>query len=160
MTAPLTIECTVHCRRQGHGSAKELATAAPPAAPAVVPGRVPRLARLMALAIRFDGLIRAGHIRHQAELARLGHVSRARIAQILSLLHLAPDLQEAVLFLPRVQRGRASVILAKLLPIAAIPDWKEQRRRWRALCQAGTDRPPAAAGPSARRPSRKLPLCH
>ena len=142
MTAPLTIECTVHCRRHGHGSAKELATGAPPAAPAVVSGRVPRLARLMALAIRFDGLLRAGHIQKQAELARLGHVSRARISQILSLFHLAPDIQEALLFLPRVQRGRAPLILAKVLPIAAIADWKKQRRHWQALRKRGRGRSP------------------
>ena len=53
--------------------------------------RVPRLARLMALAIRFEGLLRSGAITDQAHLARLGKVSRARISQILNLLHLAPD---------------------------------------------------------------------
>jgi len=30
----------------------------------------------MALAIRFDGLIRRGDVANQAELARLGHVTR------------------------------------------------------------------------------------
>jgi hypothetical protein len=131
MRAPLTIECVAHCRRHGHGSTKALTAGATPAPPAVVPGRVPRLARLMALAIRFDSLLGAGH--KQADLAQLGHVSRGRIAQILSLVHLAPDIQESILFLPRVQRGRAPLILAKVLPLAAIPDWKKQRRRWQAL---------------------------
>jgi hypothetical protein len=135
MSAPLTIECAVRCRRHGHGSAKALAAGATPAPPAVVPGRVPRLARLMALAIRFDSLLGAGH--KQADLAQLGHVSRGRIAQILSLVHLAPDLQEEILFLPRVECGRAPLILAKVLPIAAIPDWTKQRRHWRALHQRG-----------------------
>jgi hypothetical protein len=135
MSVPWTIECVVHCRRHGHGSTKALTAGAEAAPPAVVPGRVPRLARLMALAIRFDSLLRAGHT--QAELARLGHVSRARIAQILSLVHLAPDLQEEILFLPRVERGRAPLILAKVLPIAAIPDWAKQRRQWRALPRRG-----------------------
>jgi hypothetical protein len=135
MTAPLTIECAVPSRRHGYGSAKELGTS--PAASAVSTGRVPRLARLLALAIRFDGLLRAGHIQKQVDLARLGHVSRARIAQILSLVHLAPDIQEAILFLPRIQHGRAPLILAKVLPIAAIPDWKKQRCRWRSLRRRG-----------------------
>jgi hypothetical protein len=57
-------------------------------------GRVPRLARLMALALRLEGLLHCGVVPHQAELARLGQVSRARISQILNLLHLAPDIQE------------------------------------------------------------------
>jgi hypothetical protein len=150
MSAPLTIKCVVHCRRHGHGSAKTLAAGAEPAPQTVVPGRVPRLARLMALAIRFEGLLRAGH--KQADLAQLGHVSRARISQILSLVHLAPDIQEAILFLPRVQRGRAPLILAKVLPIAAIPDWKKQRHRWQALRREGgsADRRRAAT----RRPTR------
>ena len=39
--------------------------------------RVPRISRLMALAIRFDEMIRSGEVKDQAELARLGHVSRA-----------------------------------------------------------------------------------
>ncbi len=44
----------------------------------------------MALAIRFDGLMRQGVVKDQAELARLGHVSRARLTQIMNLLCLAP----------------------------------------------------------------------
>jgi hypothetical protein len=64
-------------------------------------GRVPRIARLMALALRFEHLVQSGTVRHYAELARLGQVSRARVTQIMNLLHLAPDIQEAILFLPR-----------------------------------------------------------
>jgi len=52
----------------------------------------------MALAIRFDDLIRRGEVRDYADLARLGHVSRARITQIMNLLNLAPDIQERLLF--------------------------------------------------------------
>ena len=68
------------------------------------PGRsIPRIARLMALAIRFEGLLRDQTIRDYAELARLGRVSRARMTQIMKLLDLAPDIQEQILFLPLVQ---------------------------------------------------------
>jgi hypothetical protein len=45
----------------------------------------------MALAWRFEELIRTGKIRNHAELARLGHVSRARISQIMNLRLLPPD---------------------------------------------------------------------
>ena len=45
--------------------------------PDVPVGRVPRISRLMALAIRMDRLIRGGHVGDYAELARMGHVSRA-----------------------------------------------------------------------------------
>jgi hypothetical protein len=62
--------------------------------------------RQPALAVRFDQLLRTGPIASYAELARLGRVTPARISQIMNLLGLAPDLQEALLFLPRVTRGR------------------------------------------------------
>ena len=61
---------------------------------------IPRIARLMALAIRFEGLLRDGTIRDYAELARLGRVTRARMTQIMKLFDLAPDIQEQLLFLP------------------------------------------------------------
>jgi hypothetical protein len=93
----------------------------------------------MALALRFDGLVRRGAVRDYAELARLGHVTRARVSQIMSLLHLAPDLQEAILFLPRTERGRDPLMLRDLLPIAALADWRKQRPRWREL-HVGTGR--------------------
>jgi hypothetical protein len=48
----------------------------------------------MALALRCEGLVRSGQVQNLAELARLGQVSRARISQIMSLVQLAPDLQE------------------------------------------------------------------
>jgi hypothetical protein len=69
----------------------------------------------------------------RTEAARLGHVTRARISQITSLLYLAPDIQETILFLPRIQRGRDLVILHDVLPIAAAADWSKQRRLWRRL---------------------------
>ena len=127
---PLTIECAVHFKNHGRGR-KELAVGvAPPELPA---GRVPRVARLLALAHRLDGLLRAGVVQDYAELARLGHVTRARISQIMNLLYLAPDLQEAVLFLPRTERGRDPIPLWRLQPIASIVDWKKQRNLWISL---------------------------
>jgi hypothetical protein len=60
-------------------------------------------------------------------------VTRARISQITSLLYLAPDIQETILFLPRIQRGRDLVILHDVLPIAATADWTKQRRLWQRL---------------------------
>src|SRR5262249_23566250 len=95
--------------------------------------RVPRLARLMALAIRFGSLLRQGTVADQAELARLGHVSRARISQIMNLLHLAPDIQEELLFLPSIQRGRERLHLADLQPLCRHWNWCGQRRLWQAL---------------------------
>src|SRR5262249_10581330 len=100
----------------------------------------PRVARLLALAHRFEGLIDEGHVKDYAELARLGHASRARVTQVMNLLLLAPDIQEQILFLPLVKRGRDPIRLATLQPIALQPDWKGQRLRWRALlAESGTE---------------------
>jgi site-specific DNA recombinase len=96
-------------------------------------GRVPRITRLLALAIRFEALIREGRINNYSALARLGHVSPARVSQIANLLLLAPDIQEEILFLPRIKTGRAPIRMAQLQPIALTWDWRKQRRLWAAL---------------------------
>ena len=103
------------------------------AAPEVPTGRVPRIARLMALALRFEQLLREGEIKSYAELARLGHVSRARVSQIVRLLSLAPTIQEALLFLPRTMSGRDPLHLRQLLSVAAVLDWRQQIVLWKAL---------------------------
>lgn len=107
------------------------------ASPESQPGRVPRVARLMALAIKFQGMLADGSVRNQAELAAVGHVTRARLTQILNLTHLAPDLQEAVLYLPVVSRGRDPISEGHLRPIAAMMDWDRQRVAWARL-RSGT----------------------
>jgi hypothetical protein len=129
MTEGITFRTRVHFRRSARGR-KQLRTGENPAN-STPSGRVPRLARLMALAIRFDGLVRRGEAADQAELARLGHVTRARITQIMNLLYLAPDIQESLLFLAPVERGRDPLVLRDLLPIATEPDWQRQRLKWR-----------------------------
>jgi hypothetical protein len=129
MSEPLTVECRVEFRRLAKGR-KQMQDAPATRHPVVPPGRVPRVSRWMALALRFEQLLREGHVASYAELARLGQVTHARISQIMNLLHLAPDIQETILFLPRTQRGRDPVILRDLQPIAAVLDWREQRRMW------------------------------
>ena len=124
---PLMVEGTLHFARAGRGGRREGRAGSKPA-PA--PGRVPRVARLMALALKFEGLIREGVVADYAELARLGHVTRARVTQVMNLLHLAPDIQEKILFLPAVERGRDPIVLRDLQPIAATPDWRKQRKMW------------------------------
>jgi hypothetical protein len=90
----------------------------------------------MALALRFGQLIRSGAVRDYAELARLGQVSRARLTQITNLLHLAPDIQKAILFLPRVAHGRDPIHLHNLQALTTVLDWQSQRRRWNEILSA------------------------
>jgi hypothetical protein len=138
MTSPRTIECALPAgRRQSRRPPRQTGVT-------VGPGRVPRVSRLLALALRLDRLVRTGAIADYATLARLGHVSQARVSQILRLLLLAPDIQEALLFLPPTERGCDPIRLRQLQRLTALPDWRQQRCLWQEL--AGALRP----GPTGR----------
>ena len=89
----------------------------------------------MALAIRFEGLLRDETIRDYAELARLGRVTRARMTQIMKLLHLAPDIQEQILFLPRIK----GLNERNLRFIVSRIDWDEQRRMFGKFTEKTSD---------------------
>jgi hypothetical protein len=134
MSLTLTMEVPVTFPHPSRGSPKERRSGA--ASASLPAGRVPRVARLMALALRLDELVQTGQVASYSALAALGHVTRARIGQILNLIHLAPDIQEALLFLPPTQRGREALLLADLMPLAASFDWRKQRRWWRRLLPA------------------------
>ena len=127
----ITIRQKVHFTR-GKAGRRQIATK-PPATEMVQPGRVPRISKLMALAIRFDGLIRDGRVADQSELARLAHVTQPRMTQIMNLLHLAPDIQEEVLCLPAATAGRDLIHEKLIRPIAAEIDWATQRQVWARL---------------------------
>ncbi|MFO0798558.1 MAG: hypothetical protein U0804_13870 [Gemmataceae bacterium] len=112
------------------------------------------MARLMALAIKLDGLVRTGVVKDYAALARLGRVTPARITQVMNLTLLAPDIQEALLFLPPVTAGREPLSLADLQRVAAVRNWRGQKRAWRELTttrhlvDGAEKKSPAAALPS------------
>ena len=128
---PFTITVADHGQKLVERSGELRPTPEP--APAPHTGRVPRITRLMALAIKFDGYLRDGLVRDYAELARLGHVSRARITQIMDLTLLAPDIQEAILGLPRTIKGRDRVRERHIRSLLASPYWEQQRAYWRDL---------------------------
>lgn len=99
-------------------------------------GRTPRVSKLMALAIRFDQLLRDGMVADQSELARLALVTQPRMTQIMNLLHLAPDIQEAILHLPPVAKGRDPITERDLRPIVRMVKWKDQCRAWARLTRS------------------------
>lgn len=129
MNETLKVTRKFHVARRHHGR-KQFREGS---APDVPTGRVPRIARLMALAIRCDQLIREGVIANQSELAEFGQITTARMTQIMTLLNLAPDIQQQILFLPRTQRGRDPIIENDVRPIAQTFDWNKQRRLWSSL---------------------------
>jgi hypothetical protein len=133
MAKGLTITKQVHFR-QGRGTGKALKEST--ASTQEPLGRVPRLSPLMVLAIRMQELVDAGEVADYAELAQLAQVSRPRITQIMSLLHLAPDIQQEILFLSRTDGSRAPIREHMVPPIAAAIDWRKQRRKWDELKSA------------------------
>lgn len=126
--SPLTLRRKFHIAtgRTGHRVVRDTAPPAPPPA-----GRIPRISRLMALAIRFEQLIRDGVVKDQADLARLAQITRARVTQIMDLLLLAPEIQEEILFLPVVMAGYDPVTERTLRMIGNSSNWKRQIEEWK-----------------------------
>jgi hypothetical protein len=89
-------------------------------------GRAPRITCLLALAHRFEELVRSGAVRDYADIARLGRVSRARISQILKLLTLAPSIQEHLLFLPAHMAPNQPITERDLRQVVREPRWDRQ----------------------------------
>jgi hypothetical protein len=96
-------------------------------------GRVPRVSRVLALAIQFDDLLRRGVVSDTIELARLAKVTQPRITQVLNLLHLAPTIQEDLLFLPRIRRGRDPIHEKGLRHICKELRFNKQQQMWEKL---------------------------
>ncbi len=91
------------------------------------PQPVPRLARLLALAHKWEGLVRRGEVQSYADIARRRGLTRARVTQIMKLLLLAPRIQEAILD----PEGSHSISESTLRDIAREPDWTNQLAMWR-----------------------------
>lgn len=128
----ITVKRKLQITREAHGR-RRVATASPHTPP-VEPGRIPRVSRLMALAIRLERLLHTGEVSDVTELARLGHVSQPRMTQILNLTLLAPDIQEELLFLPRLTAGKPALHEKMVRPITLETDWEKQRAMWRKTC--------------------------
>lgn len=96
------------------------------------PTRLPRITRLMALAIKFQDMVDRGEVRDYADVARLGYITRARATQIMNLLLLAPDIQERLIFADDIAERRYYVE-HHLRRVASEVEWSRQRWLWREL---------------------------
>ena len=118
--------------------------------------RLPRITRLLALALRLEDLLRGGTIGNSAELARLGGVSRARITQILNLRNLAPVIQEEILWV--TPGGRVENLTeGALLRLTAILDWRRQTASFDQMLQAGGPTMPLERVGATREPQGERP---
>jgi hypothetical protein len=103
-------------------------------------GRVARVSRLMALAIKFERLIREGEIRNHRHIAEAGQISRARLSQIMRLTDLAPSIQEELLFLPKTIIGPDRFTEKGLRQVARSLDWDSQKKQFEDLKVGGAER--------------------
>jgi hypothetical protein len=127
MSKPVSVDFQFSIKQRGRGAKKRIvegAAQSDESKPALE--RIPRISRYMALAIHFEDLIRHGVVTDYADLARLGHVTRARMTQIMNLRLLASEIQEKLLFLPSLGSGGEEVNLRDLQSIAAEIDWRTQ----------------------------------
>ena len=116
--------------------------------------RLPRITRLMALALRYEGLLDQGLVKSHQELADLAGVERSQISTILRFRLLAPDIQEWLLNLPETEKGNDPVGMIELRSIAATPSWEKQREQVHGLIPElyPISVPEASALPKAHKP--------
>jgi hypothetical protein len=90
----------------------------PPKAP-----QTPKVVELLRTAQEWRRQIDAGDVTNQAEIARREGITRARVTQVMSLLRLAPEIQEHILSLPEMRR-RPAITERALRPIVnlEVPD--------------------------------------
>lgn len=130
-TEAVKVRYSFHTSRKAMGAPVILK---PGPAPKPVPkARIPRVSRLVALAHKFERMLVTKQVSTMAELAACGCVTRARVTQIMDLLLLAPDIQEALLFLPGAEKGRDPITLRELRYVCQPVSWAEQRSRWAEL---------------------------
>ncbi len=122
----IQVEVTLPLRQRGGEKITRHTAASRPGSPP----RIPRIARLMALAVKFQDMVDRGEVRDYADLARLGYVSRARVTQIMNLLLLAPDIQALLLSAPPELE---QITESRFRPLVACVYWPDQRAMWTGL---------------------------
>jgi hypothetical protein len=91
---------------------------------------LPRVTQVLALAIHFRDMIQKGEARDYADLARLGCLTRERMSQIMELIWLAPDIQQAILEFKPAGATLFPVSEVAVRKIAGLLSWTEQRVEW------------------------------
>ena len=93
----------------------------------------------MALALKFEQMMREGVVHNYAVLAALGRVSRSRLTQVMNLLNLAPDIQEQILFLTWETAEQRGIHERSVRQLSSQLSWAEQRARWQVLSSPKMD---------------------
>jgi hypothetical protein len=106
---------------------------------AVLPGRsnpkpprepkTPRVVELLRKAIEWQALLESGKITSQADIALQEGITRVRVTQVLGMLHLAPEIREKILSMPKAVH-RPQITERVLRPICAISNFRDQLREF------------------------------
>ncbi len=75
-------------------------------------------------------MIESGEVESFQQLAEVGSISQTRMTQIMSLLNLAPDIREELLYVPEVIEGKSAIHERLLRPLTKELDWRVQKRLW------------------------------
>jgi hypothetical protein len=128
---PGSVVVTTYRLRRAAGRVEFSRNPAPP--PPVVPlPRPAEVARMLALAHHLADALERGTFESRIDVARRLGVVDSRITQILSLCHLAPDIQEDVVFF-EVTGGAELFTETELRKVSRLLDWDEQRRAYARL---------------------------
>jgi hypothetical protein len=128
---PGSVVVTTYRLRRAAGRVEFSRNPAPP--PPVVPlSRPAEVARMLALAHHLADALESGTFASRIDVARRLGVVDSRITQILSLCHLAPDIQEDVVFF-EVTGGAELFTETELRKVSRLLDWDEQRRAYACL---------------------------
>ncbi len=99
----------------------------PPKAP-----RIPRAIEFLRKALEWQALLEAGEIKSQGDIAQREGISRPRVNQVMSLLRLAPEIQEQLLRLTDQQAIRF-LSENRLRPLTQIHDPQRQLEEFQKL---------------------------
>ena len=130
MNDTVSVDFQFSIKPQGRGARKRMVEKTGTSKETKPLERIPRIARYMALAIHFEGLIKNGVVTDFADLARLGHVTRARVTQIMNLRLLAPEIQEDILLQVSNHVTRDQIGLKEIQEISMYLSWSKQRSAW------------------------------
>src|SRR3989338_3590415 len=94
--------------------------------------RIPRAVEFLCKALEWQALLASGQAKNQADIARPEGISRGRVTQGMWVLRLAPEIQERILAMPKMNR-RPVVSERVLRPIAHLEDVMDQKTRFQEL---------------------------
>lgn len=100
--------------------------------PSCITTRISKVARHIALAYKLRQYVDEGRIRNNAHCAQILRITRARVSQLLSFMHLSPSIQETILLTKESFRS------SSLKKIANVPSWDEQRIRLQQIRTSST----------------------